>query len=209
MLLAFLNGLYLGLGLVMPIGPLNLYIFNNASLHKQYRSILPVVLVSSVCDMSVVLFAVCGVNILTEIAWLKPVIMAVGIVFLSYMGITTWNTPPRPLEAAGVGVQSYTTQIAYAASLSLFNPHTFIDAFMVIGAVSATMAGYEKHAFTAGCMLIDTLWFFFLGTFGFYLYKFSSGKKIFLYINKISALIMIGIAIQLFLEFAREYLLTF
>ncbi|MBS0626731.1 MAG: amino acid transporter, partial [Verrucomicrobia bacterium] len=67
--MAFFKGIALGLGLVMPLGPLNLYIFNNASLQKRYINILPVILMSALCDLSLILFAVLGVDLISKISW--------------------------------------------------------------------------------------------------------------------------------------------
>lgn len=207
MILAFLKGIYLGLGLVMPLGPLNLYIFNNGTLHQKFRSTLPVILVACVCDSALVLSAVGGVNIVSQIVWFKPVIMLLGIGFLFYMGVSIWSAPDRTLVAATAGAQPRSKQILYAATLSLFNPHSIMDTFIVIGAVSAALSGLERHAFTAGCIIIDCAWFAFLGIMGFFLHRISSAKQIFYYIDKFSSLIMLALAVQLTIDFIREFIL--
>lgn len=196
MLFAFIQGIYLGLGLVMPLGPLNMYIFNSASLQKQFRSVLPILIVACICDSSLILMAVCGVNIITDIPLIKMLIMGVGIAFLFYMSIKMWKTPDRTLVAAQP-MQGLSSQITYTASLSLLNPHAILDTFIVIGAVSATLIGLEKHAFTAGCIFSDCAWFIFLATLGFFLHRLKSSSKIFFLIDKTSSLIMFFLAVQL------------
>jgi L-lysine exporter family protein LysE/ArgO len=203
MLFAFLNGLYLGLGLVMPLGPLNLFILNNSSLQKRFVGILPVVLASTLCDISLIFGAVQGVDLIAQNAWIKLLLMFVGIIFLSIMGIKMWKLPSRTLQVA-TPVRPVSTQIFYSMGLALFNPHAILDTFVIIGAVSATFVGIEKHAFTCGCMFSDFAWFAFLGTLGYFLNRLKKGPKIFSVIDKISALIMLLLALQLTIDLIRE-----
>lgn len=203
MVFAFLNGLYLGLGLVMPLGPLNVFILNNSSLQKRFISILPVVLVSTLCDISLIFCAVQGVDFITKISWLKSVIMSIGIVFLFIMGMKMWKMPSRMLQVA-TPMRPLPTQILYSVGLSLLNPHAILDTFIVIGAMSATFLGTQKHAFTLGCMFSDFAWFAFLGTFGYFLNRLQKGPKIFSFIDKLSACIMILLACQLTIDLIRD-----
>ena len=203
MIFAFLKGIFLGLGLVMPLGPLNLFIFNNSSLQKRFYSILPVVLVASLCDILLIFFAVIGVDVISSISWFKPVIMAIGVVFLSYMGLRMWKSTAKALEPAVV--LPVRSQILYCSTLSILNPHAIFDTFVVIGAVSTTFIGHQQYAFTIGCMLSDFLWFGFLGAFGFFLRRVANGQKIFTFINKLSAIIMMYLSVQLLIELFQEF----
>ncbi|MES2198540.1 MAG: LysE family transporter [Chlamydiota bacterium] len=202
--MAFLKGILLGLGLVMPLGPLNLYIFNNASLQKRYAAALPVILMSALCDLSLILFAVLGVDIISRIDWFVIFMMSVGSVFLFYMGIKMWvGAKKTVLEPAMATTQSIPSQLASSAMLSILNPHAILDTFIVIGAVSATFVGFEKWTFTMGCMFSDFAWFLFLGTAGYFLRKLSHGPKIFFVINRFSSLVMIGLALQLVISLVK------
>ncbi|MBS0626991.1 MAG: LysE family transporter [Verrucomicrobia bacterium] len=100
--------------------------------------------------------------------------------------------------------QSLSSQLTSSAMLSLFNPHAILDTFIVIGSVSTTYIGFQKGVFTAGCMLSDLLWFVFLGTCGYFLRKLTHGPKIFFFINRISSLIMIGLACHLFTQLVEK-----
>lgn len=200
---AFLNGIVLGLSLVMPLGPLNIFIFNNSAVQQRLLAILPVILVASICDLSLIFFAVMGVDVISTITWFKPVLMIVGIAFLLYMGTKMWKeASPIILETATPrGVPS---QIMSSMTLSLLNPHAILDTFVVIGAVSATYIGMDKHLFTAGCMFSDFAWFLFLGLFGFFLRHIPHGPKIFFFINRFSAVVMIYLGLQLTFDLFRE-----
>lgn len=202
----FLKGVLLGFGLVMPLGPLNLYIFNSSSLQKRYIATLPVIFMSALCDLSLILFAVLGVDIISRIQWFVPVMMSVGSVFLFYMGVKMWvNAKKTVLEPAAATPQSLPSRLVSSAMLSILNPHAILDTFIVIGAVSATFIGFEKYIFTMGCMFSDFIWFLFLGTAGYFLRKLSHGPKIFFFINRFSSLIMIGLAFQLVISLVKMF----
>lgn len=200
----FIKGILLGFGLVMPLGPLNLYIFNNSSMQKRVWGILPVILVAGLCDLSLILFAVLGVDVISQVSWFVPIMMVIGSAFLFYMGVKMWTSTTSEPPQAAIVVQTIPSQMAYSAMLSLLNPHAILDTFVVIGAVSATYLGSDKHTFTAGCMASDLLWFIFLGVSGFFLRRLRYGQKIFYCINKISSIIMIGLAVQLTITLLRD-----
>src|SRR5262245_1921251 len=104
MFLAFLKGVYLGLGLVMPLGPLNIFILNNSSQQTRFIAILPVILVASVCDLGLILCAVSGVNVVETIPFFKEIIMCTGVCFLTVMGVKMWKAPARALVSEATRV---------------------------------------------------------------------------------------------------------
>lgn len=200
MLEAIITGIALGLSLVMPIGPLNIFIFNNSSLQRSFKDILPVVLMAAVCDMALILSAVWGADIVSSIQWFKPILSGMGIIFLTYMGVTMWRSATAITATAGVAPK-LGTQLLYSASLSIFNPHAILDTFVVIGGISTTFIPSEKIAFVSGCIFIDFAWFTFLGVFGYFIKRFSKGPVVFYYINKLSAVLMLILAAKLIIEF--------
>ena len=113
------------------------------------------------------------------------------------------NARKKVLQPSAVTPQSLPSRLVSSAALSLLNPHAILDTFIVIGSVSATFIGLEKHAFTAGCMFSDFIWFLFLGTAGYFLQKLSHAPKIFFFINRFSSLVMIGISIQLIISLVK------
>lgn len=206
--MSFINGVLIGLGLVAPLGPLNLYIFNNAALQKNFFSTLPVISMAALCDLSLILFAVLVGDVVSQIDWFAFFMMSLGSVFLFYMGIKTWFGAEQPITEQATRLQPVSSQVLTSAMLSLFNPHAILDTFVVIGAISATYVGMAKHAFTLGCMFIDAAWFVFLGTCGFFLQKVPYAAKVFYFINRISSLIMIGLAFHLVLTLGKKVLFT-
>ncbi|MBX9743893.1 MAG: LysE family transporter [Chlamydiales bacterium] len=204
MLFAFLKGITLGFSLVTPLGAQNAFIFNQATFRKNYRSILPVVAVSAGCDALLILLAVLGVNVLLFSPALKPILLFSGSLFLCYLGIRTWKTTTA-LELRPAGIEmSLPQEIFHTLSVSLLNPPAIIDTFVVIASVSSNYIGLEKHAFSLGCILIDAVWLLGLSICGFHLRKMKNSMQIINIINRLSSVIMIIVAMDLFLTFTKS-----
>lgn len=201
MIFAFLKGAFLGFSLVTPLGPQNAFIFNCASVEKKYFSILPVILTSAAADIFLVLTAILGVDLISSIPLLKPILSILGIGFLSYIGISTWkNSFSSKMNEEQMSL-SLLKKMLYTLSISLLNPHALLDTFVVIGSVSSKYIGIEKQAFTIGCILMDLGWFIFLAALGFYLGKTKNSPQIIKITNRISAIIMLLIAFDMTLSF--------
>lgn len=200
MLNAILTGMALGMSLVMPVGQLNIFIFNNSSFQSRFVSIFPVVLMASLCDMLLILASVWCADLVALITWFKPVLATIGIIFLIYMGISMWYAAENCLVEAAV-IPNLQTQLIYSASLSILNPHALMDTFIVIGGISSTFVGIEKTAFMGGCIFIDFFWFTTLGIFGYFIRQIPKGPKLLYFINRISSVMMLGLAVKLFIDF--------
>ena len=159
MLAALIHGFILSLGLILPIGVQNVFIFNQGATQPRFVSVLPVVITASICDTALVVAAVLGVSVIVMgITWLKVTLMVFGIMFLIYMGYVTWNNKPQNQDAQG-SVFTTKKQIMFAASVSLLNPHAILDTVGVIGTSSLRYAGMEKLAFAAACIAVSWIWF--------------------------------------------------
>lgn len=197
MTFAFFKGMFLGFSLVTPLGIQNAFIFNCASSEKKYSSILPVIAVSALCDMGLILMAILGVDFITKVPILTSILSITGISFLTYIGITTWKNSFKTEFNEQQVTLSLLKKLIYTLSISLLNPHAILDTFVIIGSVSTKYLGTEKHAFTMGCILIDAVWFLFLGGLGFYLGKLKNSNQIIKIINRISSVIMLLVAFDM------------
>ena len=194
MILPFFNGLFLGFGLVAPLGPQNTFILTAASTQKKFISSLPILLTAILCDLFLILTAVFGMNLISQFPILKPFLLVSGILFLFYISINNWKASNQiisPLIPVKIHIAK---QILYTLSVSLLNPHALLDAFIVIGSVSSEYLGIEKSAFTVGCVVIDILWFFSLAAIGCYIGTLKTSLHINKIINRISSIIMAIIA---------------
>jgi L-lysine exporter family protein LysE/ArgO len=192
MIRAFLHGLLLAFGLILPLGAQNVFVFNQGVYHRRWISALPVVIMAGLCDTFLILLAVLGVSLLVlTLAWFKILLTVVGVGFLLYMAITTWRNPVGKVNKQDGNEWSLRMQLIFAASVSLLNPHAILDTIGVIGTSSLTytVTG-ERLSFTIATIIVSWIWFVGLMTTGHVIGKLpnSSGwQKI---INRLSAIIM-------------------
>lgn len=205
MLIAFTYGMILAIGLIIPLGVQNIFVFNQGASHKHFYKALPVVLTAGICDTILILLAVSGMSILVfKIVWIKNLIFIIGMLFLLYMSYSIWNSKPvtNSSPAKAVAVKK---QILFTMSISLLNPHAIVDTIVIIGTNSLNFSGSAKIAFTLACISVSFFWFFFLATLGKILHKLDGSGKVILLINKISALIVLMIAIYIGYQLIHSY----
>jgi L-lysine exporter family protein LysE/ArgO len=189
MLSAFLHGFILALGLILPLGPQNVFVLSQGATQPRFRNALPVVLTASLCDTLLILLAVLGVSLVVlSVAWIKVVLVVVGVAFLVYMGWLTWRSKPASDDPA-LDAQLWPArrQIIFAMSVSLLNPHAILDTIGVIGTSSLAYLNSDKVAFTFACILNSWLWFFALAIVGRRVGSIARVRRV---LNRVSAIIM-------------------
>ena len=196
---SFLHGFVLALGLILPLGAQNVFVFSQGVVQPTIARALPAVLVAAVSDTILILIAVGGVSLLVlSLDWVRYVLVGIGVVFLSYMGWLTWSTGGFGKELQGTdGQWTVKRQILFAASVSIFNPHAILDTIGVIGTSSLAYTGINKASFTLSCVIVSWLWFFGLAILGRYLRSAQGAAAILPVFNRISAIIMWGCGIYL------------
>jgi L-lysine exporter family protein LysE/ArgO len=200
MIHAFIYGVILAFGLIIPLGVQNIFIFNQGAAQKHFLHALPSVLTAALCDAILIMLAVLGVSMaVLSIAWLKIAVFIIGCFFLLYMGWATWQSKPARLEGDQKPL-SARRQMAFAASVSLLNPHAIIDTVGVIGTSAVNFQGSERWAYTMACIVVSCCWFFGLSIAGHTLHKIDKTGRGLAWINKISALIIWSIAAYIGLQ---------
>lgn len=189
---AFVYGIILALGLILPLGVQNVFIFNQGVVQNRWIRVLPVVITAALCDTLLILLAVLGVSaIVLTFSWIQIVLVIIGVCFLIYMGWLTWNT--KDVFANSEGDHAHWTikrQIIFAISVSLLNPHAIIDTIGVIGTTSLTFHTDERILFTFGTMITSWLWFILLSLTGRLVGTSDRKGYVRQSINKVSAVIM-------------------
>lgn len=204
MLSAFITGLILAIGLILPLGVQNTFLFNQGATQKKLWHALPSVLMACFCDTVLIAISVLGVSILVlHSVVLQKIMYCVGTVFLIYMGFLSWKNkidPQAPTQALSIKQQTL-----FAASVSLLNPHAFLDSMAVIGANALRFTGAAKWSFATACILVSYFWFFSLTILGHCIKQLDKNAVFLNALQKISALIIWGIAIYFIWQF---YLLS-
>lgn len=197
MLTALLHGIVLAFGLILPLGAQNVFVFNQGASQPKFRGAIPVIITASLCDTLLILSAVLGVSVIVlTIPVLQTIIFTIGILFLLYMGWSIWKSDPANLSQKDAAM-SMKKQIMFAISVSLLNPHAILDTIGVIGTSSLGYTGSEKVAFTFACIGVSWLWFLGLAIAGRTVGNFDSEGKILRMLNKVSAIIIWGVAVYI------------
>ncbi|HCZ4069852.1 TPA: LysE family transporter, partial [Staphylococcus aureus] len=165
MLQPIVHGVLLALGLILPLGAQNVFVFNQGANQKKFTKALPVIITAGLCDTFLITIAVLGVSlILMSLPTLQLVIYIIGLMFLLYMAWSLWNEKPNNLE--NHDSMSAKKQIGFAISVSLLNPHAIMDTVGVIGTSASVYSGSEKFLFSISTIMISWIWFILLAVLG-------------------------------------------
>lgn len=196
MLQPAVHGLLLALGLILPLGAQNVFVFNQGTNHKSIYKSLPVIITAGLCDTLLILLAILGVSlILLSLPVLQITIYCIGIVFLSYMAWSLWTSHQYQLQT--YKPMTAKKQIGFALSVSLLNPHAIMDTIGVIGTSAAIYEGVEKVVFSIATVLVSWVWFFILAIVGKIIGHVDKTGKYILVLNKCSAIIIIIVALMI------------
>jgi L-lysine exporter family protein LysE/ArgO len=187
----FIHGLLLSLGLILPLGVQNIFVFNQGAIQQSFKKALPSSITASICDTLLILLAILGVSVIVmQYDWLRITLIGIGVVFLIYMGIVTWFTKPTTSTVTKSNQMSTKKQILFTLSVSLLNPHAILDTIGVIGSSSLVYIGTEKIVFTVTCIIVSWSWFHGLCLAGRMMKKIDTSGKFLGVLNKISAIII-------------------
>ena len=202
---AFFHGVFLAMGLILPLGIQNLFVFNQGTTQTVFMKALPAVITASVCDTLLIVMAVQGVSlVIASFAWFKVTLLSIGFVFLLYMGWLTWNSGIVGNREEKAEPFTAKQQIGFAATVSLLNPHAVLDTIGVIGTSSIQYEGQEKWLFTMACIIVSWCWFLFLAAMGRLIGQQKNFTGALVMLNKVSALFMWGSA--LYMAYSGIYL---
>jgi len=163
----YLAGLLLGLGLIMPIGPQNVFVVSQGLAVGLPRA-LWAVLAAGCCDTLLIVAGVAGVSgLIATVPGVRPALLVFGAVFLTYLGVRSIRTagghltvgpPGGPGAAAG----SVRQVVGRTVSVSLLNPHAILDMVGVIGAAVIAQPVDSRATFAAGTLSASWIWFLIL-----------------------------------------------
>jgi L-lysine exporter family protein LysE/ArgO len=177
---AFLHGLILAFGLIIPLGPQNLFVFNEGMRSNSFVSSVPIIITVSLCDTALILLAVLGTSgVILEIPQIKIPLILGGTLFLLYMAYSSFKRVIQIEDASEPKPElSAKNKFLYALGLSILNPHAIIDTIGVIGTSAASYESGNKIKFTIGCILLSWVWFITLTLLGNRLGNFSKVRKL-------------------------------
>lgn len=196
MVAAMVHGLILSLGLIIPIGPQNIFILNQGAAHRGMRGALPAVFAAAISDTLLILLAVFSVSVLVlAVPALELAMYAIGFCFLLYIGYSIWKSS-FTVRSEGAPPLAAHKQIMFAISVSLINPHAVIDTVGVIGTNSLHYRFfYEKAAFAVACIGVSWISFIGLAWIGGWVRSVDEKGHLMKMINRGSAIMIWGVAL--------------
>jgi L-lysine exporter family protein LysE/ArgO len=202
MVSAFIHGYLLSFGLILPLGPQNVFVFSQGATQPKLRRALPVVLTAALADTLLIVIAVLGVSaVVLTVPWVKIVLGVCGVCFLLFIGWVTWRSEVHEDDAAKLAHDwPVRRQIIFTLSVSLLNPHAILDTIGVIGTSSLAYADAERIAFTAACIVNSWLWFCMLAVAGKLIGAIGPVRR---WLNRVSAVIIWLSAIYLVYNLTR------
>ncbi len=157
--LPFLRGLGLGASLIIAIGAQNAFVLRQGLRREQ------AVLVAAICtgcDAALITAGALGVgSLIASLPWLARLTSLGGASFLLYYGLRAFRSARRPgsLEASAAALPR-SSVIASTLSVSLLNPHVYLDTVVLVGGPAAQYAALSRVFFAVGAVSASCLWFF-------------------------------------------------
>jgi L-lysine exporter family protein LysE/ArgO len=160
----FVQGLALGLGLIVAIGAQNAFVLRQGLRREHVGA---VVLFCAVADALLITAGVFGMaQALGERPQLARALALAGAVFLAWYGFKALQrmlAVGRLQAAPGSERLPLAAAVAQAAAFTLLNPHVYLDTVLLVGSIGAQQPGALQGWFAAGASTASLAWFGLLG----------------------------------------------
>lgn len=201
-----LHGFLLSLGLILPLGPQNSFIFLHSLTQNNIREDFMIAGVAVLSDATLILTGVLGLSLIFHNHGIFILILNImGFIFISMIGWKFWSADRYSDQTIDEKLSlKRVKKIIYVLSVSLLNPHAILDTIGVIGVSSLSYEDViDKAVFTFSCIMTSCLFFFFLVAAGKLIgKKFLSGRYHLL--NKVSAIMMWLFSIKYLFEIVSK-----
>ncbi len=193
----FFQGLAVGAGLIIAIGAQNAFVLSQG-IRKQNYLLVP--LICSLLDIVLIIVGVAGMGTLVANNHvIKEVATWGGVAFLTWYGvkavISAYKGVDGGLKTNGsVGRKKI---ILTTLSLTLLNPHVYLDTVVLLGSISGQHQGNGRVLFGLGASVASLIWFFTLSLGGSALAPIFKRKRSWQVLDVFVALTMFTVAIQL------------
>jgi L-lysine exporter family protein LysE/ArgO len=195
----FLNGFFVSLGLIMAIGAQNVYVLKRGLLKEH------VFLVALTCGFIDALLIIAGIKGLGKFLEVFPsfitYITFFGIIFLLTYGFLALKSA---LKTHSMQVDTHSHKPSAKKvfftllSLSLLNPHVYLDTLILIGAIGNSYAKELQNLFALGAISASFLFFFSLAYGSRILIPLFKKPTTWKYLDLFTAFIMFFIAFNLY-----------
>lgn len=197
-----LRGMLISFALVSSIGMQNLFVFNSAMSNRMRRALL-ICLFVWVADTTLTTVTFLGIGaLISRYLWLKITIMLLGGLIVIWMGIGILRSASQIELGKDDSQLPLKDAFAGAWIVAFANPQAIIDTGVTMGALRGTLANNEVLPFLGGIILATAIWFFAITIIVGSL-KNRLPKRILMWINIISGVIVVGYGFALLINAAR------
>ncbi|WP_319779216.1 LysE/ArgO family amino acid transporter [Maridesulfovibrio sp.] len=162
-IIPYLQGFGTGAGLIIAIGAQNAFVLTQ-SIRKNHH--MTICLVCSICDALLISLGVLGMGelISSNPMLLKPAAWG-GAAFLTWYGFGSFRSALAggQLEAGQDATTGLKSIILLTLTITLLNPHVYLDTVVMLGSISGQYNGMERYLFGIGAISASFVWFYTLG----------------------------------------------
>ncbi|WP_228461207.1 LysE/ArgO family amino acid transporter [Gordonia spumicola] len=194
-LLAALAGLLTGAGLIIAIGPQNVYVIRQG-ISGSY--VLPVIAVCVVSDIVLISAGTVGLGaVVASHPEVVSIAKVIGGVYLMLLGVFAARRAWRPTPTSTTNDDPGRTRglwvaLGTALALTWLNPHTYLDTVLTLGSIANSHAD-AKWAFTVGACIASIVWFLALGFGAKKMAPMFSSVRAWRVLDSIIAVVMVGL----------------
>ena len=154
------TGFITSMSLIIAIGAQNAFVLAQG-IRKRFNLVIAV----TCCTVDTVLIfcGIAGMGILISSSPMLMWLIAIfGGVFLTLYGLRSLISvfAEQKLIAESEGIKTLGKAFAVTLSITLLNPHVYLDTVVLIGSVGGQYVGLERWLFAIGAALASIVWFF-------------------------------------------------
>ena len=161
---SFITGFTLGASLIMAIGAQNAFVLRQG-LRREH--VAAVVAACAVLDILLMAIGVSGLGaVLNDRPGFIQAATVAGAVVLAWYSLSAFRRAFHPQSLStqsGGAAQPLRAVVTQALSISLLNPHVYLDTVLLVGSVGAQQPDDQRLAFLMGSGLSSVVWFAGLG----------------------------------------------
>ena len=190
----FAFGFYLGMSLILAIGPQNLFVIEQGL--KRQR----VFLVCLICSVSDFIFIAIGTAAFYYFSQSNQIVdLILNLLLLVFIFNFVWNKL-NPSSTFYSFNQSYNEEhtskvVLRTLAFTYLNPHVYSDTIFIIGGFSRELMLNEKVFFVFGAASASFVYFFSLGYASSYFATFINNQKSWQLINRIVIFVMLFLSV--------------
>ena len=193
----FLFGFYLGMSLILAVGPQNLFVIEQG-LKRNH-----VFLVCSICSISDSIFIVIGIAAFYYFSQTNPLVeLILNLLLLIFILNFIWNKLNYSSKLYSFN-EAYSEEyiakvVLKTLAFTYLNPHVYSDTIFIIGGFSRELIFNEKIFFAIGASTASFIYFFSLGYASSYFANFINNQRGWRLINiiVISSMVFLSILIS-------------